>query len=553
MSESRRTFGRRVLGIASALGLTTVSTGGMVARTVASGGLASAVATASQAARAQPHVRALVVGTGYGGAVTALRLAERGIPVTMIEMGQFWNKPGSDGKVFCSNAHPDERAMWFSTRAASVVSSFAGHPVDLQVPYGAGVLGLLRYPGMDVYCGRGVGGGSLVNMAMLITPEREVLHEVMPPGFNVREFMLRHYPRALAKLQANTIRPGYFTSSDYHQYGRVLWDNLSRAGFNPEFLPSGYDFAYMEQEEAGLVPASALGNEGGFGNNYGKSSLDKNYIADAMGTGRVTIQAMTRVTRIERQPDRTFVVGLEEIDLQGNVLRHYSMGCEHLFIAGGSVGTSELLLRARETGTLPNLNRAIGTSWSANSDIFVTRTNTAANPVGTRQSIVPATGFRTRDQNGRPLFSMSLPLPFPFESFISMSIVMARNPETAGFTYDASKDQAVLTWSGENAPAVESAKYIFDQVNSANGTSYRTDLFSGKLFSDAATYHPVGGCPLGRATDLFGRVHGYDRLYVMDGALIPGALAANPALTVAALAERNIEHILWRDFHDFRF
>ena len=95
---------------------------------------------------------------------------------------------------------------------------------------------------------------------------------------------------------------------------------------------------------------------------------------------------------------------------------------------------------------------------------------------------------------------------------------------------------------------MRSTKFIFDRVNQAAGTHYRTDLFSGKTFADSTTYHPVGGCPLGKATDLFGRVHGHERLYVMDGALIPGALVANPALTVAALAERNIEHILQRDF-----
>lgn len=548
MDESRRAFGRRVLGMASALGLRTVSAAGVAGRVIAPGALAAAVTAASQAASAQERVQALVVGTGYGGAVTALRLAERGIPVTLLEMGRLWNQPGSDGKVFCSNELPDERAMWFSTQAASVITSFAGHPVERQVPFGAGVLAVERFPGMDVYAGRGVGGGSLVNMAMLIRPRHEVLRELMPPGFDVAEFMIRHYPKARAKLRANTIRPAYFAASAYHQYGRVMWDTLSRAGFRPEFLPSGYDFAYMEQEEAGLVPRSALGNEGGFGNNHGKSSLDKNYLADAVGTGRVTIRALTAVKKIERHPDGTFVVAIEEIDLLGNVLRQTRIGCSHLFIAAGSVGTTELLLRARETGTLPDLNRDVGTSWSANSDIFVTRANNSSHPVGTLQSITPATGFHARDQHGRPVFSMNVPLPFPFETFISMNIVMTRNPEAGRFIYDASTDQAVLNWTSQNAPAVASAKFVFDRVNAANGTTYRTDLFSGKLFSDAATYHPVGGCPLGRATDLFGRVRGYERLYVMDGALIPGALAANPALTVTALAERNIERILRTDF-----
>ena len=58
-----------------------------------------------------------------------------------------------------------------------------------------------------------------------------------------------------------------------------------------------------------------------------------------------------------------------------------------------------------------------------------------------------------------------------------------------------------------------------------NATIYRYDLFgsSNKVFADDFTYHPLGGCVLGKATDNYGRLHGYSGLYVMDGALIPGA------------------------------
>ena len=59
------------------------------------------------------------------------------------------------------------------------------------------------------------------------------------------------------------------------------------------------------------------------------------------------------------------------------------------------------------------------------------------------------------------------------------------------------------------------------------------------------TAHPLGGAVLGRVADAHGRVRGHPGLYVMDGAGVPGSTGtANPSLTIAALAERNIEHIL---------
>jgi choline dehydrogenase-like flavoprotein len=57
--------------------------------------------------------------------------------------------------------------------------------------------------------------------------------------------------------------------------------------------------------------------------------------------------------------------------------------------------------------------------------------------------------------------------------------------------------------------------------------------------------HPLGGAVLGRATDNYGRVIGHPGLYVMDGAAVPGSTGTvNPSLTIAALAERNIENIV---------
>ncbi len=66
--------------------------------------------------------------------------------------------------------------------------------------------------------------------------------------------------------------------------------------------------------------------------------------------------------------------------------------------------------------------------------------------------------------------------------------------------------------------------------------------------ADPLTFHPLGGAVLGKVTDAYGRVQGQRGLYVVDGALIPGSTAcANPSLTIAALAERNIAQVLGDD------
>lgn len=92
---------------------------------------------------------------------------------------------------------------------------------------------------------------------------------------------------------------------------------------------------------------------------------------------------------------------------------------------------------------------------------------------------------------------------------------------------------------------MRAAKQLFDRINRRNFTIYRYDLFGdNKAFADTFTYHPLGGCVLGEATDDHGRVKGHKGLYVVDGSLVPGSLGVNPFVTITALAERNMERIL---------
>ncbi|RZI82038.1 MAG: GMC family oxidoreductase [Rubrivivax sp.] len=546
---NRRLWGQRVLALGGQLGLASVAMPGRVlsmgaAPTAAV--LAGLMADAAYAAQGDEHVPNLVVGSGYGGAVTALRLAQAGQPVTILEMGRLWNTPGKDGKVFCKPFSPDDRAMWFKDRITAVFSTVAGViPVSslLKVPVAAGILDVVSSPNMDVYLGRGVGGGSLVNLAMLITPYRETLQRILPASISVDELYNTYYPRARAGLGANLIRPAYYQASAYHKYARVACAQAAKAGYQWRTLDSGYDMAYMEQEEAGLVPRSALGSEGGFGNNYGKKSLDKTYLAEAVGTGLVRIQPLTEVTSITRAGDGRYLVSTKQIDVTGQVLVTRTISCDRLFLGGGSMGTTQLLVKARATGTLPDLNQHVGTRWSSNGEIFMVRN--VYTSTGSKTSVLPATGIDAYDHRGQQVYSMNIAMPLGIDTFSTAHITMTRTPELGRFSYDAQKQQSVLQWSANaKAEPVTSARAVYDRINKANGATYNKSWFGGKQVGDNATYHPLGGCPLGLATSDIGEVKGYPGLYVTDSSLFPDSLVANPALSTTAFAERNIERII---------
>jgi cholesterol oxidase len=149
----------------------------------------------------------------------------------------------------------------------------------------------------------------------------------------------------------------------------------------------------------------------------------------------------------------------------------------------------------------------------------------------------------------RPVFAEIAPVPSGIETWISLYLAITKNPERGSLIYDSASDKVKLQWTrSQNQPAVDAAKGLFDHINQVNVTIYRYDLFGqSKPFADDFCYHPLGGCVLGKATDLYGRVKGYQNLYVTDGSLIPGSIGVNPFVTITALAERNIARIVAED------
>ncbi|SPE47701.1 Cholesterol oxidase precursor [Streptomyces netropsis] len=533
----RRLFGMAALSAAALAGATTISS-------------ASRAAAAEKSVAGGTFVPAVVIGTGYGAAVSALRLGEAGVPTLMLEMGQLWNQPGPDGNVYSGMLKPDKRSSWFKTRTEAPLGSFLWLDLanrDIE-PY-AGVLDRVNFDQMSVYVGRGVGGGSLVNGGMAVTPRRSYFEEVLP-RVDAAEMYDRYFPRANKTLRVGNIDKSWFEQTDWYKFARVSREQASKAGLGTTFVPNVYDWDYMRREADGSVPKSALAAEVIYGNNHGKVSLDKSYLASALGTGKVTIETLHEVKTIRQQKDGTYLLTVEQKNVDGKVLASKEITCKHLFLGAGSLGSTELLLRARETGTLPNLNAEIGTGWGPNGNIMTARANHMWNPTGTKQSSIPALGIDDWDNPDAPVFAEIAPMPAGLETWVSLYLAITKNPERGTFVYDRATDRAKLRWTREqNAPAVAAAKSLFDRINKANTTIYRYDLFGKQLkaFADDFCYHPLGGCVLGKATDDYGRVAGYKNLYVTDGSLIPGSIGVNPFVTITALAERNIERVIKQD------
>lgn len=234
---SRRGF---IAGTSSILGL------GLLSHT---GRAAAATTSIGDGAR----VPALIIGSGYGGSVAALRLAQAGVDVHMIEMGKSWDTPGSDGKIFANTRTPDDRSFWLRTRTKQPLSNFLGFPIDKNVSRHTGILDAEEFSGITVYQGRGVGGGSLVNGGMAVTPNRERFGAILP-SVDADEMYDVYYPRANAGLGVNEIDRAWFDTTDCYQYARVGRKHAERSGFDFVYVPNVYDFNYMKQRRPGTFP-----------------------------------------------------------------------------------------------------------------------------------------------------------------------------------------------------------------------------------------------------------------------------------------------------------
>ncbi|WP_019929081.1 GMC oxidoreductase [Nocardia sp. BMG111209] len=483
------------------------------------------------------HSEVIVIGSGFGGAISALRLGEAGVQVTILERGSHWpNDPWRD--IFSSETLPDGRGVWHRDTFSDVVQSATGVPVPLGVDDFGGVLCIDNYPNMRVLRGAAVGGSSIVYTGVTVQPEQRYFDAVFGGLVDYRELAATYYPRARQMLRASTMPPDIYQSSAF-AHSRA-WDTLAaRAGYRPDPSESVWNWDVIRAELAGRSRPSAVIGRSTLGNSNGsKTDLNRTYLRAAQDTGRAVVYAGHRVEAITQEGGR-FVLTVDKIAPTGDVLAARTLTCDRLILAGGSIGTSELLVRARDTGTLPELNEHVGAGWGSNGNVVMAPWTLNSPDIGTQGAAVAS---RVLDESGMPTVLENFAVPgVPIDVGMLVVIGLVLDETRGTFRYDPAAGKVVLDWpAGGGNEAIAAAGAASGRIAAAG-----LSLLPPSIGYANACSHPLGGVVLGRATDSYGRIPGHPGLYVLDGAAVPGnAGIANPSLTISALTERNIEAII---------
>ncbi|MEU3602620.1 GMC oxidoreductase [Streptomyces sp. NPDC006798] len=486
--------------------------------------------------REQHRADVVIVGSGYGGAVTALRLAEAGVDAVLLERGRRWPVDGS-GTTFATQTAPDGRAAWLSRTSPLT---------DAELDVYCGVLEFVPGDGMNLLAGAGVGGASLASNGTMCLPSEELFAHTLGTVLDYREMVERWYPQARELIGCAPIPDDVYESSFYRS-ARSFADQLERAGIPWSKVDLAVDWDAVREEMTGARVRSQVDGLNVFGVNSGAQlSLDRTLLARAEASGRLDVRPLSTVTAIGPADGTApgdgggYRVDYDRIDERGEVVSRHRIVTDRLVLAAGTLGTNRILLRARATGALPGLPAALG-SRVGNSEVITARTGMAENNPrqGGPSAIIAQDG---KDDPARPVSLLNFPWPdAPAGEGWITTIGSVPAPALGVFRYDPDLDDAVLSWPVDDpafAGARASITRTLDRLDEANPGS-RT------AFSRIGTTggNVVGGVPLGTATDDAGRVAGHPGLYVIDGSLLPGT-GVPPALTVTAVAARSARHLV---------
>ncbi len=529
----------------------------------------------------------VVVGSGYGGAIVASRLARAGRDVCLVERGAEM-LPGE---------YPDS--------ILSAADDFQVHTAEHDIGKRHALYELHIDDDINVFKGCGLGGTSLVNANVAIEPDERVFDD----------------PRWPAELRADlgSVRQGIdratrmLGSTPYPQdtapLAKTAMLQRQAVGVGHPFRLPPINVTFVGGPNAAGVhqPACTGCGDCVSGCNVGsKNTLLMNYLPDAHRWG-ASIFTGVDVLWIERSGD-TWGVRYHLLDAgRGRFGEDPLTVCGDLVVlAGGTLGSTEILLRSAAQGLA--VSPRVGTGFSGNGDVlgFAFDCDEPVNAVGWghedhpgRPPVGPCITGMIDARGGSALEDGIIveegAIPGALAHVIPAAFALAekdpddpgpaltrlkqaaaalvggayRGPihrtqtflvmgnETSAGTLDLEDDRLRIRWPGiGKSPMFERIDEVLEQAaESVGGTYIPNPTWHELQKKPLVTVHPLGGCPMGDtgatgAVDHTGAVFSgadgtdvHDGLYVCDGAVVPRPLGVNPLLTISALAERTAASI----------
>ncbi|MEU0629682.1 GMC family oxidoreductase [Streptomyces sp. NPDC005989] len=524
----------------------------------------------------------LVVGSGFGGAVSALRLTEKGYRVGVLEAGRRFTR-----SELPKNSWDLKNFLWAPTLGL----------------YGIQRIHLLG--NVMVLAGAGVGGGSL-NYA-------NTLYEPLAPFFedpqwkditDWREELGPYYDQAKRMLGVR-LNPT-MTPSDVH-----LKATAQAMGIGDTFHMAPVGVFFGDGEDGDGTAKARPGGEvadpffGGAGpsrkactecgecmtgcRHGAKNTLNENYLHLAQKAGAV-VHPMTSVVAVTENSTGGYAVKTLPTDNRKKG-RGRTFTARRVVVAAGTYGTQTLLHRMKDTGLLPRISSRLGELTRTNSEGLVgsqtsdrryRKKHGSARADFTRG--VAITSSIHPDENthiepvryGKGSNSMGaltiLQVPYGAHRVRRWLLELVKHPTLAARSLSnrrwsertiiglvmQSLDNSLTTYrkpggvgkglltarQGHGAPnptqieaATRSAALLAEEINGFAGSNV------GELMGTPLTAHFLGGCPIGATADdgvidPYHRLYGHPGISVVDGSAVSANLGVNPSLTITAQAER---------------
>ena len=508
-----------------------------------------------------------MVGSGFGGSVSALRLAERGYRVAVLETGRRWRD-----QDFARSAWQVRRYLWAPA---------------------LGLRGIVSFRSLDhvsVACGVGVGGGSLSYANTLLAPDDAVFDH--PQWAGLRDWRVElapHYAEARRVLGAMPVL-------DDDPADRLLHSLAESRG-------AGYrkvDVGVFLGSPGTTVPDPFLGGSGPsrtgctrcgdclLGCRVGaKNTLVKNYLylAERLGVSVLPGHEVTSVRPIDGASGSTgYAVVATDSSRRFRQRPPRTLTAGGVVLAAGALGTTELLLRLRSAGDLPRVSSRVGSLFRTNGEyVPAVRLPRGTGPeVSRRVSITSIVRINEETSvetlvNGEHAGLMTKALTFPTppgptsrrtRQLVGLSL---RHPFTvldgllAGsrrtvmllFMQSSRASLRLVLRDGrlrsEQSPDEPVATHLPIATEVARELAERTGgvalaQLAESLTGYGTTAHPLGGAVIGASpevgvVDADHRVFGYEHLLVCDGSVVPANLGTNPSLTITALTELAMSRI----------